>query len=57
MQCRFVALIKELGAPLRYLLRHPEIRTAHEALAIVTQYFDEDQLPLKTRLALEEMLA
>lgn len=41
----------------RYLLRHLDIRTADEALAIVTRYFDEDQVPLKTRLALEELLA
>lgn len=41
----------------RYLLRHLDIRTADGALAIVKQYFDEDQVPLKTRLALEELLS
>jgi hypothetical protein len=30
--------------------------TASEALAIVTNYFDERDVPLKTRLALEEVL-
>jgi len=40
----------------RYLLRYLNITTAAGALAIVTQYFDEAQIPLKTRLALEELL-
>jgi predicted nucleotidyltransferase len=40
----------------RYLLRWLNITEAEEALAIVTRYFDEERLPLKTRLALEEML-
>jgi predicted nucleotidyltransferase len=40
----------------RYLLRHLNIRSSREALAVVTRYFDEAQLPLKTRLALEELL-
>ena len=41
----------------RYLLRHLDIRTAHAAMQVVTQYFDEGQVPLKTRFALEELLA
>jgi predicted nucleotidyltransferase len=41
----------------RYLLRHLNITSAPDALAIVTQYFDESQVPLKTRLALEELLS
>jgi hypothetical protein len=41
----------------RYLLRHLNITSAPEALAIVTQYFDDSQVPLKTRLALEELLS
>ncbi|MHB1297831.1 MAG: hypothetical protein ACYC0B_04810 [Gemmatimonadaceae bacterium] len=41
----------------RYLLRHLDIQTADEALAIVSRYFDEADVPLKTRLALEELLA
>lgn len=42
---------------IRYLLRHLDIRTSEAALAVVAQYFDEPQVPVKTRLALEEMLA
>ena len=41
----------------RYLLRWLNITELDEALAIVTRYFDEERLPPKTRLALEEMLA
>jgi hypothetical protein len=40
----------------RYLLRHLGVSTASAAIAIVLQYFDEPQVPLKTRLALEEIL-
>ena len=40
----------------RYLLRHLDISTAAEALSVVTAYFDATQVPLKTRLALEELL-
>ncbi len=40
----------------RYLLRHLDLRSSAEALAVVTRYFDAEQLPLKTRLALEELL-
>lgn len=40
----------------RYLLRYLNIESVDEALAIVTRYFDEEQLPPKTRLALEELL-
>ena len=40
----------------RYLLRYLGISTVDEALAIMTRYFDEKQLPPKTRLALEELL-
>jgi len=40
----------------RYLLRWLNITRIDEALAIVTGYFDEDRLPPKTRLALEELL-
>lgn len=40
----------------RYLLRHLNIESAEAALAVVTRYFDETQLPAKTRLALEELL-
>lgn len=40
----------------RYLLRYLNVSTADDALEIVTRYFDESQLPPKTRLALEELL-
>ena len=40
----------------RYLLRYLNITTALEAMSIVTQYFDESQIPAKTRFALEELL-
>ena len=40
----------------RYLLRHLNITAAPAAIAVVTQYFDESQIPVKTRLALDEML-
>lgn len=42
---------------IRYLLRHLNITAASAAIAVVTQYFDEAQIPVKTRLALEELLA
>ena len=40
----------------RFLLRLLNISTADEALRIVTQYIDASRIPLKTQLALEEML-
>jgi hypothetical protein len=40
----------------RYLLRYLNITRAADALAIVTAYFAEEQVPTKTRLALEELL-
>jgi len=40
----------------RYLLRYLNVSTADEALAIVRQYFDPEQIPPKTRFALEELL-
>lgn len=40
----------------RYLLRYLNISSVDEALELVTRYFDEDQLPPKSRLALEELL-
>jgi hypothetical protein len=40
----------------RFLLRWLNITRVEEALAIVARYFDEAQVPVKTRLALEELL-
>ncbi|RMF21789.1 MAG: hypothetical protein D6760_08730 [Deltaproteobacteria bacterium] len=41
----------------RYLLRYLDIDSVDEAIAVITDYFDERQLSPKTRLALEELLA
>jgi hypothetical protein len=40
----------------RYLLRHLNITSVRGALEVVLRYFDQDQLPTKSRLALEEIL-
>jgi hypothetical protein len=40
----------------RFLIRYLNITTATAALAVVSQYFDEGQIPAKTRFALEELL-
>lgn len=40
----------------RYLLRHLSIESATEALGVVRRYFDDERIPVKTRLALEEIL-
>lgn len=58
LKCRAMRLGAEFHDldDVRYLLRHLDIRTTDEAMQVVTQYFDESQIPLKTRLALEELL-
>lgn len=58
MKCMSMRLGEEFHDldDVRYLLRHLDIRSADDALAVVTRYFDEDKIPLKTRLALEELL-
>jgi hypothetical protein len=40
----------------RYLLRYLNVESVDEAMRIVTKYFDESQVPPKTRFALEELL-
>lgn len=40
----------------RYLLRYLNLERAEDALAIVERYFPADQIPLKTRFALQEIL-
>jgi hypothetical protein len=40
----------------RYLLRYLNITRAADALTIIARYFDEPRIPVKTRLALEELL-
>jgi hypothetical protein len=58
MKCAALRLGEEFHDldDVRYLLRHLDIRTADEALEIVTQYFDASQLLSKTRRILEELL-
>jgi hypothetical protein len=58
MKCAAMRLGEEFHDldDVRYLLRHLGITTLEQALAVVTRYFDEAQLPAKTRLALEELL-
>lgn len=40
----------------RFLLRYLNLTSAAEALAIVEQYFDKDQIPAKTQFVLKELL-
>lgn len=40
----------------RFLLRWLNVTTVEEALGIVTRYFEASQVPVKSRLALEELL-
>ncbi len=58
MKCAAMRLGEEFHDvdDVRYLLRYLNITTAAQALAIVTRYFDEAQIPVRTRLALEEIL-
>jgi hypothetical protein len=59
MKCAAMRLGEEFHdlEDVRYLLRFLNISTVEEALSVVTRYFDEAQLPPKTRLALEELLS
>lgn len=58
MKCMAMRISEEFHDvdDVRYLLRYLNIANAAEALDIVTKYFDEANIPLRTRLALEEML-
>lgn len=58
MKCASMRLGEEFHDldDVRYLLRYLNVSTAEEALAIVTDYFDESQLLPKTRLVLEELI-
>lgn len=58
MKCAAMRLGEEFHDldDVRFLLRYLNITTAADALAVVARYFDEQQIPLKTRLALEELL-
>jgi hypothetical protein len=59
MKCAAMRLGEEFHDldDVRYLLRHLDVSSVDEALAIVTRYFEEDQLHPKTRLALEELVS
>ncbi|HET6656160.1 MAG TPA: hypothetical protein VFH57_07900 [Gammaproteobacteria bacterium] len=59
MKCAAMRLGEEFRDldDVRYLLRYLNITTVGQALDIITRYFDEKQLPPKSRLALEELLA
>ncbi|MGH7653778.1 MAG: hypothetical protein ACREN6_03855 [Gemmatimonadaceae bacterium] len=58
MKCMAMRLGEEFHDldDVRYLLRFLNLTSAVDALAIVTQYFAETDVPVKTRLALEELL-
>jgi hypothetical protein len=58
MKCASMRLGEEFRDldDVRYLLRYLNVSTTDAALEIVARYFDEDALPPKTRLALEELL-
>lgn len=58
MKCASMRLGREFRDldDVRYLLRYLNIESADEALRVVAEYFDEDQVLPKTRLALEELL-
>jgi hypothetical protein len=59
MKCAAMRLGEEFRDldDVRFLLRYLNIERVEQALEIVTRYFDEAQLPPKTRLALEELLS
>ena len=40
----------------RFLLRYLDISSVEDAMAVVLRYFDEREIPPKTRFALEELL-
>lgn len=59
MKCAAMRLGEEFHDldDVRYLLRYLNVATVSQALELVTRYFDEEQLPPKTRLALKELLS
>lgn len=58
MKCAAMRLGEEFHDldDVRYLLRYLNITSVEEALEVVTRYFVAEQLPPKTRFALEELL-
>ncbi len=59
MKCAAMRLGEEFRDldDVRFLLRYLNITAADDALRVVTRYFDEDQIPPKTRFALEGILS
>jgi hypothetical protein len=59
MKCLAMRIGEEFHdeADVRYLLRHLEIRTYDEALAVVGKYYPIERFPQKTLYALEEFLS
>jgi hypothetical protein len=58
MKCAAMRLGEEFQDldDVRYLLRYLNITQVADALKIITRYFAAETLPVKTRLALEELL-
>jgi hypothetical protein len=58
MKCMAMRLGEEFQDldDVRFLLRYLNVTSHAQAIEIVTRYFDEEQLPPKTRFALEELL-
>jgi hypothetical protein len=58
MKCAAMRLGEEFRDldDVRFLLRYLNLSSVEEAIEVVTRYFDESQLPAKTRFALEELL-
>jgi hypothetical protein len=58
MKCAAMRLGAEFSDldDVRFLLRLLDVRSAADAMQIVTRYYDDSQIPVKTRLALEELL-
>lgn len=58
MKCAAMRLGEEFQDldDVRFLLRYLNLSSMDEAFEVITRYFDESQLPAKTRFALEELL-
>jgi len=58
MKCAAMRLGEEFHDldDVRFLLRYLNVTSVEEAVGIVTRYFDEDQIPAKTRFALSDLL-
>lgn len=58
MKCAAMRLGEEFQDldDVRYLLRYLNITSLEQAIDVVVRYFDETQIPPKSRLALEELL-